>query len=392
MGAYILIEVKNTTSDESVEKLNLRYLPRRLEVKARFNFSTPVRSITDRDYENNRNSASRLKLHDSVSNLTLYYGLDEITSLLQVNGYLKELNQRVVNFIRPALNSPVRLLALRIDPAAYRLFSLKSNVERFVRFVTYVQSTLGTVSLPYFVTDSVKIEELYDEFTKSFENPVIWLSLAEDSKIFEKRVNHIRTLIKEGRLNLVGVHYSDYLAWNVNYDQFYDSIHDLDALVALEGVERKDSSDNLSKLHIFPFASFDAVSPLKKHTNSKSRWRFKFDKPSGNFLIRKDVTLQHFKDIQDKEAAFREYKNSPVYDLVSEMNDFNPKTVDQGDPVIKRKLRQFNSFSYVHQAVEGGLEMSLISDSIQKRESIDYLASKTMLDDKVKQMFPKNKK
>jgi hypothetical protein len=386
-----MIEIKNSVSDASVSVLNIKYEPRRLEVKSRSNFSTPVRSITDRDYENNRVSTSKLKLPDSVSNLTVYYGLEQLSSLLKINGYLRELKERVSRFMRSALNSPIRILALRIEPGeAYQVLSLKENVERLIRFISYVQEPLGTVSLPYFVTESVEVDVLYKEFTKAYDNPVIWLRMDEEEKAFAKRVDCITELIREGRLNLVGIHYSDYVSTSVNYDYLYQNIHNLDVLTLLEGVDRKDLDTNLSNVHIYPFASFDAVAPRKKPPIPGGNNRFGIKKPTGNFFIRKDVTLRHLKEITDMNSVFDNYKGSPIYELVNEIHNLDPKKkIDVKDPATRRKLQQFNAFSYVHQAMEGSLEMQKISDSINKKETMTYLTSKETLDEKVKQTFPK---
>lgn len=389
-----MIEIKNSTIDDSVSKLNIKYEPRRLSVKARSNFSTPVRSITDRDYENNRSSTSRLKLPDYVSNLTIYYGLEQLSSLLKINGYLRELREKVSRFMRSALNSPVRMLALRIEPQeAYQALSKKENVERFIRFISYVQEPLGTVSLPYFMSESIKIDDLYKEFTRTFENPVIWLRMDEGDEAFRERVDSIKNLVKEGRLNLLGIHYADYVNSSVNYDYLYQNLHDLDILMLLEGITRRDKDTELSNVHIYPFASFDALSPPKKAPIPGEQNGFGVIKPSGNFFIRKDITLRPLKEIGDLDEVFGAYKGSPVYQLVNEIYTLDPKKeVDPQDRVTKRKLQQFYAFSYVHQAMEGGLEMQKISDSIDKKDATTYLESKNILDQKVTKTFPKNKK
>ncbi|MCL4447868.1 MAG: hypothetical protein M0Z77_10340 [Thermoplasmatales archaeon] len=371
-------------------KLNLRYLPRRLKVTSRYNFSTPVRSITDRDYDYNRNSTSRLELQDYVSNLVVYYGAEELASLLRINGYLRELKEKVGNFIKPALNSPVRILALRLDEEAYSVLSKKEDVEQLIRTLAYVQEPLGTISLPYFSSDAVSVKNLYSDFTSQYadSNPVIWLRIDENPDSFKKRVDQIKGLIKGGRLKLVGIHYSEYEVGNVNYDYLYRNLHDLDVLMLLEGVERKDADSKLSGLHIFPFASFDAISPFRAPPKVGYQG-YSIDKPTGNFFVRKDVTLRTLKEIEDIDNFFSKYKNSPAYDLVTKMRELGLEKIDEKDIATKRKFRQFNAFSYAHQAMEGGLEMKTISDSIEKGEASNYLSSKTILDKKVKQIFPK---
>jgi hypothetical protein len=243
------------------------------------------------------------------------------------------------------------------------------------------------------MSDSIKIDDLYTEFTRTFENPVIWLRMDEGEDAFRARVDSIKKLVKEGRLSLLGVHYADYVNSSVNYDYLYQNLHDLDVLMLLEGITRKDKDTSLSSVHIYPFASFDALSPYKKVSTPGEKGGYGVSKPSGNFFIRKDITLRPLKEVGYLDEVFGAYKGSPVYQLINEILSLDPnKKVDPQDRVTKRKLQQLQAFSYVHQAMEGGLEMQLISDSINKKDVMTYLVSKDILDKKVTQTFPKKEK
>lgn len=376
-----MIEIKDVENDYSLNKLSLKYTPRRVKVVSGRTFETPTRSITDRDYENNKNSPSKVQMQDFVSNLTVYQGGPELKSLLSQNGKLKNLNDKIQNFLRPAINSPVRLLSLRLEPEeTFSLLSTQSQVERFLKFLSLVQRPMGTMSLPFFKTTGVNWRNLYNEFTKSYDNAVVWLRMDEEQNAFEKRIDYLVELVKNKRLQMLGIHYADVLTYNVNFDYFYEKLHDKEVLTVLEGVPRIDDKI-MSGVHIYPFASFDVITPFKKN----GRGGGDDTKPSGKFFSKTDASLRKINEV-DYESVFGQYRKTPIWEILEFVKSFKGK-VNKDDLVTRRLFRQFGAFSYAQQAKDGEEEMINISQFLSHDEGFDYLDEKNFLKSSVRRRF-----
>ena len=385
-----MIEVKEVNEDEYKGSLDLKYHPRRLKIVSKGKvFYTPTRVITDAEYVQKRKFPNAIPIDDFISSVTNYMHQDELASFIGKNGAIKKLTKKVKEFSKPSIDSFFRILSLKLSIDDFKWVTEQDKMKTFLRFLDFVQGPLESRSFPYIPAPMDVMSSVYDEFCKVNDNPVIWIDLKEEQNAFQKRLSKIENLIKEKRLQVLGIHYEKFEEVNVNYDQLYEKFHNLDVLLLMEGVPyRYNINDpNLSSyLHAMPFAALDAISPVRRDPYSRTGKRKGFGRMSNkslqnlSFFKRNDVSIRRFNEISKDNSIITEYEPQSTikedwHTLSGEID--NPKAFE--DEELKRKYRRLYAFSYVQKAVDGQKEMEAISDSVKNSESSDYLAARKQL-------------
>ena len=379
-----MIEIKEVYEDDSVDRLKLRYRPRVLKIEASSTLYTPTRVIVDTEYKNKTKFANELEIDDAISIVVNYFEREQLKSFLSHNGELKKLKEKIDSFGRQATDSKIRVLSLILKNTE-GIFNTKEDVEKFFRFLDSAQLNLNTRSLPYFKTDKIPTKKLYEDFCKTFENPVIWINLKEEPNAFKDRIDILETLITEKRLQVIGIHYAKYYNANINYDYLYTRLHDKEVLLLLEGVDRKFKDPPLSALHFYPYLSFDAISPLRKQYGFGDTDYLKSIKNT-TFLFRKNLFLEKFNIFSetDREEVLADYKISPFLSVINQAEEMRRNDKLSKDLTAARYVSdQFKAFSYVQQAIDGQKEMKIISKLSKGSEGITYIEEKKELKKKI---------
>ncbi len=375
-----MLEFKNIYSDDFSNKLSLRYYPRTLTVRAKKTFTTPTRIVTDSEYSNKTTYPNKIKLDDNISIITNYFNVDDLQSFINKNGAMKKLCMKVENFTKHAVDSPLSLLSIRPNTKEHWPKLNEDQFARFVRFLNYAEKNLSTRSLPDMPLN-FSYKTAFEEFSKQYDNsnPVIWLYLEEEGKIFKKKVDILKELVKDGRLQIIGLYArrsSTVIDYNVNLDYLYSNFKDQEVLLIYEGSFKSFQAPYFkgpSKLHYHPFEVFDAISPYKYPKGGGGK-KLPLEKiNSTSFLNEYNISYEKFKDV-DKELLYH-YTDSASKRLIDQIYAM----VENNEKPDDRTIKQFKAFSNIQQIQAGSNEMHNISKDIMSRASLDYLNEKADL-------------
>ena len=392
-----MIEIKEVYQDESLEKLKFKYHPRVVKVQAGATLATPTRAVLDVEYKRKANFSNALKLDDLVSIVVAEFDKEKLNSFVNKNGALRNLKEKIDNFSKQATDSNIKVLALKM-PEDTAAFSSEKDIETFFRFLNVAQEKLNTRALPYFKSDKIDIKKMYTDFCKNFSDPIIWLDLKEDPIPFKKRLDILIGLIRDKQLQLIGVHYKDYLDANKNYDNLYSELHNENVLLILEGVPRKYVT-HLSAVHFYPYVCFDAISPYRRTRitgGPTGEPKYANSILNSQFLYREQLTIDPLKssECDITSQIFKTYKGMPMKDALQtaeelqidykKLREKNKKAILEDSKYNKEKLKQtakiVRDFSYLQQVLEGQIEMSALSKSINSATGAEsYLELKEKL-------------
>ena len=380
-----MIEVKEVYEDESVSKLNLRYHPRALKIDAGVSgtTSTPSRVIVDTEYNNKTKFANELKIDDPISLAVSFFERENLQSFINKNGELKKLKEKIDAFGKQATDSKIRILSLILKNTE-GIFNTREDIEKFFRFLDTTEINLNTRSLPYFKTEKIPTKTLYETFCKTFDNPVVWVDLKEEPNAFKERIDILIDLVKNKRLQMIGVHYAKYYDANTNYDYLYTNFHTKDVLLVLEGVPKKFNTSNLSALHFYPYMCFDAISPQRKQYGFGDSDYLKTIKNT-SLLFRKNLLIDKFSILNDsdRKEILTPYKIDPFVKIINNAEKIRQDDKISDEAFAKFVSGQFKAFSYVQQAIDGQAEMKVISKLSENKEASSYLEEKKELKKKI---------
>lgn len=368
-----------------------------MKLKFKKEFITPFRAVVDTEYNKKADFPNQIKLIDAVSIKVKYFTAEDISSFLRKNGAMKKLNDGIQYFMKGATDSYLSILSLR---PLYNKKWPELNQEGFIRFMRFLdiaEGNLTTRSLPV-ISTSIEYKHIVEEFCKQYteSNPIIWLDLNEDETAFEKRIDILKSLVKEGRLQMLGF-YSDRfktgLDYNVNLDYIYSNFKDSNVALIYEGSNKSFSPkfSGPSKIHYHPFELFDIISPYRfprggggNSKKAKKKEKTLLEKINQiPFLDKEEVSLRQFKDMNEEnikkylDKRSREYIDDIIYKIE------NPDLLNKDD------TKSFKSFADVQQIVAGGEAMAGISNSIKKRETFEYLESKKNFETEIKAKLSK---
>ncbi|EQB70227.1 MAG: hypothetical protein AMDU4_FER2C00256G0001, partial [Ferroplasma sp. Type II] len=235
----MVIEFKDIQSDDFSRHMPLRYYPRAMRIKFKKEFVTPMRAVIDSEYIKKMDFPNQIKLEDYVSIKVKYFNEDDFSSFLRKNGAMKKLSEDIGNFMKSSTDSYLSMLSLRPLYSSIWPNLNQRQFESFMRFLNVAEGGLTTRSLPNIPID-IEYKTVVNEFCKQYEeyNPVIWLDLKEDPGAFEKRIDVLKLLINEGRLQMLGFNAERFGTaedYNVNLDYMYSNLMDKEILLIYEG-------------------------------------------------------------------------------------------------------------------------------------------------------------
>ena len=399
-----MIEIENINRDESLKKLNFKYHPRAVKVRAASTFNTPTRIVLDKEYEKKANFPNDFKYKDYISVSVGEFDEEKLQKFLNQNGALRNLITKVNNFGKFSTDAYVQLLALKMPKNSSSILT-ETTLQRFLRFLDAAQENINTRSLPFFESKNISVKKLYNDFCKEFQenNPVIWLNMGEDENNFKDRLDSLETLVKDKRLRIIGLHWKDYKDANINYDNLYTRFGDKDVLLVLEGAPRKITNYSLSGVHFYPYMSFDAVSPYRRTRAGGSAPKTPYYAKSiinSQFLYRPEVLLEKLRDADaiDIEGILKPYKglNENAIQLAETLaKDY--KNLSQSEKKKGVELKDSNydknslaltsnimkNLQYAQQVIDGQAEMEELGKRIEKNDVDSYIESKTKLKKKM---------
>lgn len=384
-----MIEFKELVNDDFSKKMPLKYYPRRLRIKAKKEFETPLRAVTDSEYKNKMNFPNQIKLPDSISIDVQYFNQDKLKSFLNENGAMKKLKDNVYQFSQSATDSYLSILSLRQQQNSLWPELNEKQFSRFMRFLGNVQSGINTKSMPQ-LSLNFEYKTAVEQFCKQYQesNPIVWIDLREkDDFIFKKKIDFLKELVKDEVLQMIGFYAGnrDTLdEYNVNLDYLYTELGQEQVLLLYEGSYKSFTQyyTGVSKLHYHPFEVFDVISPYRFPRGGEGKSKSSIDKAkSTSFLDTDDVSLKKFDDIErGKIEAYLKYLDTKSRTKMKEIIE----RIDGSKEIGKDEVRTFSSFANTQQVVAGDNEMKEISKRIRGGETYDYLEEKKGLETEVK--------
>ena len=312
-----MIEFKDIVSDDFSKKMPLKYYPRRLRIKVKEEFETPLRAVIDSEYKNKMNFPNQVKLPDPISIEVQYFNQEKLSSFLNKNGAMEKLKDNVLQFSKSATDSYLSILSLRQQQDSPWPELNEKQFGRFVRFLGIVQSRINTMSMP-----ELKLNFGYktavEEFCRQYQeqNPIVWIDLREkDEFIFRKKIDILKKLVKEGVLQMIGFYagQSDtFSVYNINLDYLYTELGKEQVLLLNEGSYKSFKSPyyvGVSKLHYHQFEFFDVISPYRFPSGRDSTKKTYLERAkNSSFLDTDDVCLKKFDEIgRDKIELYLTY-------------------------------------------------------------------------------------
>ena len=384
-----MIEFKDIVSDDFSKKMPLKYYPRRLRIKVKGEFETPLRAVTDSEYKNKMNFPNQVKLPDPISIEVQYFNQEKLASFLNENGAMKKLKDKVLQFSKSATDSYLSILSLRQQQKSLWPELNERQFARLMRFLGNVQSGINTKSLPELKLN-FEYKTAVEEFCKQYHeyNPIVWIDLREkDEYIFRKKIDLLKKLVKDGDLQIIGFYagQSDTLnEYNVNLDYIYTELGKEQVLLLNEGSYKSFTSPyyvGVSKLHYHPFEAFDVVSPYRFPTGGGSNKKSYIERAkNSSFLDTDDVSLKKFDKIgRDKVESYLKYFDTKSRTTMKEIID----KIDNSKEIGKEEVTSFTSFANIEQVIAGYNEMKEISKRINGGETYDYLEEKKGLEKEV---------
>jgi len=381
----VVIEFKDIQSDDFSRHMPLRYYPRAMRIKFKKEFVTPMRAVIDSEYIKKMDFPNQIKLEDYVSIKVKYFNEDDFSSFLRKNGAMKKLSEDIGNFMKSSTDSYLSMLSLRPLYSSIWPNLNQRQFESFMRFLNVAEGGLTTRSLPNIPID-IEYKTVVNEFCKQYEeyNPVIWLDLKEDPGAFEKRIDVLKLLINEGRLQMLGFNAERFGTaedYNVNLDYMYSNLMDKEILLIYEGSNKSFTKrhEGLSKIHYHPFEVFDVISPYRFPRGGNNKKLSQLEKINkATFLDPDNVALMPFDSLGEEKIKKYIDKRSKSFieDIVSKKE--NSETINDTE------VKSFRSFADIQQVVAGEREMVNISNSIKKQETFNYLESKENVEVAVK--------
>ena len=384
-----MIEFKEMVNDDFSKKMPLKYYPRRLRVKAKKEFETPLRAVTDSEYKNKMNFPNQINLPDSISIDVQYFNQDKLKSFLNENGAMKKLKDNVYQFSQSATDSYISILSLRQQQNSPWPELNERQFSRFMRFLGNVQNGINTKSMPQ-LSLNFEYKTAVEQFCKQYQesNPIVWIDLREkDDFIFKKKIDILKELVKDEVLQMIGFYAGNRETsddYNVNLDYIYTELGQEQVLLLYEGSYKSFSAyyKGVSKLHYHPFEVFDVISPYRFPRGGDSGGRSSIDKVKNlSFLDTDDVSLKRFCEVgRDKIELYLRYLDTKSRVTMNEIID----EVDNSKEIGKDEVRTFASFANTQQVVAGDIEMKEISKRIRGGETYDYLEEKKGLETEIK--------
>ncbi len=384
-----MIEFKDIVSDDFSKKMPLKYYPRRLRIKVKEEFETPLRAVIDSEYKNKMNFPNQVKLPDPISIEVQYFNQEKLSSFLNKNGAMEKLKDNVLQFSKSATDSYLSILSLRQQQDSPWPELNEKQFGRFVRFLGIVQSRINTMSMP-----ELKLNFGYktavEEFCRQYQeqNPIVWIDLREkDEFIFRKKIDILKKLVKEGVLQMIGFYagQSDtFSVYNINLDYLYTELGKEQVLLLNEGSYKSFKSPyyvGVSKLHYHPFEFFDVISPYRFPSGRDSTKKTYLERAkNSSFLDTDDVCLKKFDEIgRDKIELYLKYLDTKSRTTMKEIID----KIDGSKEIDKEEVNIFTSFANIEQVIAGYNEMNEISKRIERGETYDYLEDKKGLEKEV---------
>ena len=364
-----MIEFKELVNDDFSKKMPLKYYPRRLRIKAKKEFETPLRAVTDSEYRNKMNFPNQIKLPDSISIDVQYFNQDKLQSFLNENGAMKKLKDNVYHFSQSATDSYLSILSLRQQQNSLWPELNEKQFSRFMRFIGNVQSGINTKSMPP-LSLNFEYKTAVEQFCKQYQesNPIVWIDLREeDDFIFKKKIDLLKELVKDEVLQMIGFYAGnkDTLdKYNVNLDYLYTELGQEQVLLIYEGSYKSFTKyyTGVSKLHYHPFEVFDVISPYRFPRGGDREGKSSIDKAKNiSFLDTDDVSLERFYKIgRDKIELYLNYLDPKSRTTIKEIID----RVDSSKEISKDEVSTFSSFANTQQVVAGDNEMKEISKRI----------------------------
>jgi hypothetical protein len=383
-----MIEFKDLVSDDFSKKMPLRYYPRRLRIKAKKEFETPVRAITDSEYKAKMNFPNQIKLPDSISIDVQYFNQDKLKSFINENGAMKKLKDNVLQFSKSATDSYLSILSLRQQQTSLWPELNENQFSRFMRFLDNVQSGINTKSMPE-VTLNFEYEKAVEQFCMQYQesNPIVWIDLREKDEFkFKKKIEILKTLVKDEVLQMIGFYAGQEDTWdnyNVNLDYLYTELGQKQVLLLYEGSYKSFSIyySGVSKLHYHPFEVFDVISPYRFPRGREDTKKSCLDRAKNKaFLDTDDVSLKKFDKIgRDKIELYLKYLDTKSRTTMKEIID----KIDGSKEIDKDEVNIFTSFANIEQVIAGYNEMNEISKRIEGGETYNYLEEKKGLEKEV---------
>lgn len=384
-----MIEFKDIISDDFSKKMPLKYYPRRLRIKAKKEFETPLRAVTDSEYKNKMNFPNQIKLPDPISIDVQYFNQDKLQSFLNENGEMTKLKDNVELFSKSATDSYLSILSLRQQKNSRWPKLNEKQFSRFMRFIGNVQSGINTKSMPDLSLNfeyKIAVEQFCKQYQES--NPIVWIDLREKEHfIFKKKIDLLKELVKEEVLQMIGFYAGrmDVMGkYNVNLDYLYTELGKEQVLLLYEGSNKSFSLQHtgVSKLHYHPFEVFDAISPYRFPRGGSNKGESYIDKAkNSSFLDTDDVSLKTFQKFgRDKIDLYLKYLDIKSRITLKEITD----KIEDSKVIDKKEANIFTSFANTQQVIAGDNEMKEISKRIGGGETYDYLEEKKGLETEVK--------
>jgi len=376
-----LLEIKDIQSDDFSKNFPLRYYPRSIRVRTKRSFQTPARIVTETEYNQKKKFPNEINLDDHISMLTQYFNSNDLISFLNENGALKKLTDKVSAFGRPSTDSLISFLSLR--PYKDKWTPLKEDqFSRFMRFMGIAETSLPTRSLPDIPLE-FEHSKAFSQFCRQNEDvdKIIWLNIEEqDPKVFRKKVEALKELVKDGWLNVIGFYASGFSTvekYNVNLDIVYTEFKDSEVLLIYEGAYKSFTRKyvGVSKLHYHPFEMFDAVSPYK-HVRGGNNKKSDIEKIKSRVLFdESDVSLKPFADFDiDKLYSYSDNASRILLDEAFDI--INGKGYPSENTAIK-----VTGFADIQQVIAGTNAMNDVGAEIRKNSTFDYLEEKNGLEE-----------
>jgi hypothetical protein len=384
-----MIEFKELISDDFSKKMPLKYYPRKLRIKVKKEFETPVRAVIDSEYKNKMNFPNQIKLPDSISIDVQYFNREKLQSFLNENGAMKKLKDNVYQFSKSATDSYLSILSLRQQKKSQWPELNEKQFCRFMRFLDIVQSGINTKSMPE-LSLNFEYKTAVQQFCKQHQesNPIVWVDLRENNNfVFKKKIDLLKELVKNQVLQVIGFYAGNMNVmdkYNVNLDYLYNELGQEEVLLVYEGSYKSFTAPHtgVSKLHYQPFEVFDVISPYRFPRGGEGKTKSSIDRAKNcSFLDKDDVSLKKFGEIgKDKVEFYLNYLDAKSRITLKEITDKIEvsKGIDKGEALI------FTSFANTQQVIAGDDEMKEISKRIGGGETYDYLEEKKALEKEVK--------